>query len=242
MTYHQNGYCEKFVFNKTTSIPYWTSLLWKPVLNIIGNGRHYAIQTQQNVPEISDPNNEKNLHQLSGKSVRPMLFSSRNLIDASLYDLSKILLLFVKARANVNVSVILNAISYWNCYCDSFWQRQLLVCEKVFRAYLWEQKLWLLRIPGWSWQKTYHTAWSSDLDSQGMHWRNGKHEGLTVWGACAKYPVEDSSVTIHVTPRVRLSGSPERNWIDIHHPQCSLHDQVILRSHSENVSWLQQTW
>jgi hypothetical protein len=29
------------------------------VLNIIGNGRHYAIRSQQNVPEISDPNNEK---------------------------------------------------------------------------------------------------------------------------------------------------------------------------------------
>jgi hypothetical protein len=129
----------------------------------------------------------RNLHQLSGKSVRPMLISSRNMIDASLYDLSESsLLLFVKARANVNVSVILNAIGYWNCYCDSFC---LLVHEKVFRAYLWEQKLWLLRIPGWSWRKTYHTAWSSDLDSQGVHLCNWKHKGLTVWGACAKYPV-----------------------------------------------------
>jgi hypothetical protein len=68
-----------------------------------------------------------------------MLISSRNMIDTLLYDLSKFsLLLLVKARANVNVSVILNAIVYWNCYCDSFWQH---FCEKVFRAYLWEQKL-----------------------------------------------------------------------------------------------------
>jgi hypothetical protein len=68
-----------------------------------------------------------------------MLISSRNMIDASLYDLSEFsLLLLVKARANVNVSVILNAIGYWNCYCDSCW---LLFLEKVFQAYLWEQKL-----------------------------------------------------------------------------------------------------
>jgi hypothetical protein len=52
--------------------------------------------------------------------------------DASLYSLSEIIAIaiaidLVKASANVNVSVILNVIGYWNCYCDSL--------------ALWEQKL-----------------------------------------------------------------------------------------------------
>jgi hypothetical protein len=34
MKYHQNGYCE-FVINETTSIPYWTSLLWKPLFSTL---------------------------------------------------------------------------------------------------------------------------------------------------------------------------------------------------------------
>jgi hypothetical protein len=142
-----------------------------------------------------------------------MLISSRNMIDVSLYDLSEIF-----------------AIGYCNCYCDSFSNSSCLFVRKFSELIFGSRNSDYSVFQDDPGKRRTILRDHTDLDSQGVHLRNGKHNSFTVWGPCAKYPVQGSSVTIHVTPRVGLSGSPERNWIDIHDPQCSRHDQVILRT------------